>query len=287
MIVFINGKYPEEQNASLPIWDAGFLYGEGIFTTLRVNKGLVFDLPGHFQRLKQQAQQLEIPFAYSQNDIQKIITRLVKSNELQPVSSRLRITLTRGGHSANSMPIIPVSNQQGTFLLTLSALPEGFDQNLSLGVKVITLGPQFARHCMPHLKSLNFLPSLMALRQAHHQNCTEAIMHNHQGIITEAAMSTVFIGRAGTLETPLCDGNILAGCTRKIILNLAEKKGLKFIEKDLFMADLMTADEVFLCNSIKQVVPVISIDAQVVGDGTPGPLTRQIRNLYQEEVNPS
>ncbi len=285
MIVYLNGNFVDAHQASISIWDAGFLYGEGLFTTLRLNNGIGPDLESHWKRLAAQAAELAIPFSPSLNETQLIVANLVQKNQLEKCASRLRITLTRGGEMDYPLPISTSREHASTLLLTLTPLPNGFDDELADGIKVITLGSDYARHCRPDLKSLNFLPSLLALREARHRQCQEAIMLDEEGLITEAALSSVFVIRSSIIFTPRNNGRILAGCTRKIILDLTSENGLTCREEDLARKDLETAQEVFLCNSIRGIVPVISIDDQPVGQQLPGPVTMQIRRLYNQAMH--
>jgi len=282
MIVYLNGNFVDAHQASISIWDAGFLYGEGIFTTLRLDNGMGLDLECHWKRLATQAAELAIPFSPSFQETQVIVANLVHKNQLGKCASRLRITLTRGGGMDYPLPISTTRGDASTILLTLTPLPKGFDDELAGGIKVITLGSEYARHCRPDLKSLNFLPSLLALREARHRLCQEAIMLDDEGLITEASLSSVFVIQSSIIITPRNNGRILAGCTRKIILDLASENRLTCREDDLDRKDLETAEEVFLCNSIRGIVPVISIDDQPVGQQLPGPVTMQIRRLYNQ-----
>ncbi len=284
MIVYLNGNFVDDNQACISIWDAGFLFGEGVFTTLRLNNGVAADLESHWKRLVVQSAELDISFSTTLQEVQTIVGRLVEKNRVERCAARLRITLTRGGDPDHPMPISPATGQPSTLLLTISPLPRGFDDEIANGIKVITLGPEYGRRCRPDLKSLNFLPSLMALRRARRQFCGEAIMFDDDGIISEAAMSSVFACRSSEIVTPKNNGRILAGCTRQMIMDLARINGLTCREVDLSLKDLKTAQEVFLCNSIREIIPVICIDDQPVGQKSPGPITMQIRQWYRQAM---
>jgi len=285
MTVYLNGSYVEDHQASISIWDAGFLFGEGIFTTLRLIKGRPIGLENHCQRLNDQAAELAIPSNLSFTELQTIVSELVVKNKLEQCDSRLRITVTRGSNPTQPMPLSINENQPSTLLLTLSALPDGFDDELTDGIKVITLGPDFTRHFRPDLKSLNYLPSLLAMREAQKQSCNEAIIFDENGFLTEAAMSNVFLCQSSGVLTPKNKGQILDGCTRQIIWKLARENQLSIQEKDLTREDLNSANEVFLCNSIREIVPVISIDGKPVADQMPGPITLKFRRWYRQALH--
>ena len=271
--------------ASISIWDAGFLFGEGVFTTLRLYNGKPLDLACHWSRLTHQAGELSIPLMVPLPQIQSIVKELAAKNQLEFCDSRLRITITRGGNADQPMPITPNADQEPTILMTISPLPEGFDAEMSSGINVITLGPEFTRHSRPDLKSLNYLSSVLAMREARQQTCSEAIVFDEKGFITEAAMSSVFLCHSSEIFTPPNNGNILDGRTRKSVIHIARENGLSCEEKNLTRADLESASEVFLCNSIREIVPVIIIDDQPVGQQRPGPITVQMRHWYRAALH--
>ena len=164
MIVFLNNQLLDEKVASVAAGNAGFLYGEGVFTTLRLYKGLAPDLEAHMLRLQRQAMALDIPFSISLPEANGIIKSLVKENELDNCDARLRWTVTRGTDPEQAFPITPSPHQKPTVLVTTKALPQSFDEPNSQGIHVKVLGSSFQRTHCPHLKTLNYLPSLLALR---------------------------------------------------------------------------------------------------------------------------
>ncbi len=285
MIVYLNGTFVDDKKASISVWDAGFLFGEGVFTTLRLNNGVPLDLKSHWARLARQARELAIPFATTEQELRNIVGILVEKNHLENFPARMRITLSRGGDPDQPLPLSPDPTMTPTLLLTLSPLPTGFDDEFAKGIEVITLGPEYVRRCLPHLKSLNFLPSLIALREARRLMCNEAIIFNDAGFVTEAAVSSVFICRKKEIVTPKNNGNILAGCTRQMILDLTGKNEIHCREDDISRGDLETSTEVFLVNSIRGVVPVCKIDGHTVGGPGPGPVTENIRRWYLQAMH--
>jgi branched-chain amino acid aminotransferase len=285
MIVYLNGKFVEEKLAHISIWDAGFLFGEGIFTTLRLYQGVAHDLEAHWNRLQHQARFLDIPCPLALEETSSITTTLVNQNGLQKTDSRLRITLTRGGDPDNPLPVALSSGQPPTILLTIKPLPASIDEMGKKGIAAIILGPEFLRAHYPQLKSLNYLPPLLALREARNHGCCEAIVLDEKGLVTEGAASNVFMVKNGQMWTPANTGNILPGLTRQRVIDIAGQNNLTCIEKELNRDDLENADEVFLCNSIRQIIPVIGLGDTLMGDGLPGPITRQISAWYNTAMH--
>ncbi len=281
MIVYLNDKFLDEDSASISIRDAGFLYGDGVFTTLRLYQGCAPDLEKHWQRLRHQTQILGIPFSLTLEEAGSIVAGLVARNEVETSDARLRITVTRGDDAFSYQP---APNQSPTILLTVTPLPSSFDESNKQGVSVITLGHEFQRTHLPQLKTLNYMSSLMAMREAQSKGRAEALVFDDNGLLTEGAVSNVFMVKDGSLFTPPDDGRILAGITREKVITLAGKHQIDCVEKKLNRQDLSKASEVFFCNSIRQIVPVIRIDENQVGAGLPGPVTSQISSWYMNEI---
>ncbi len=283
MIVFLNNKMLEENEAHISILDPGFLLGEGLFTTMRLYGGNAPLLEEHWLRLKQQADILQIPFTMPLAKLDGIITNLAMQNNPARGDSRCRITITRGGDPESVLPIIPNDEIQPTVLITVSPLPLAMDEKTRKGIAVITLGPEYLRP-QSHLKSLSYLPSLLALRQARVQACDEAIIIDEQGNIAEGASSNVFIIKENILHTPTGNGPLLAGITRGIILGLAKSHQISLQEESMPRSLLNSADEVFLCNSIREIIPVVSIDNTPVASALPGPVTLNLAQWYKHSM---
>ncbi len=284
MKIFLNNQYLDAQDAKISIWDAGFLFGEGIFTTFRLYNGIPADLKTHWLRLKEQTAELciDLPLGFEQTKI--VLQELVELNNLQNSDARARITITRGGDETHPVPVAPQTTLQPTALCAVHAISAEKDDEISQGLNAITLGAEFVRGNSPHLKTMNHLAAVLGLRQARAQGCSEAIILDSTNRITEGAMSNMFLVNSSGLCTPKNDGRILNGCTRKMVLSLAGKNGMTCLEKDLHQNDLMNADEVFLCNSVRQIMPIIQIDSQSIGQGKPGPVTQTISQLYSQNI---
>lgn len=284
MIVYLNEKFIEEKLAHISIGDAGFLFGEGIFTTIRLYLGQAPEIERHWLRLQNQARALDITFTLTLDDIKLITRRLVQQNGLHTSDARMRITITRGCDTENPLPIIPSPDTRPTVLVTTSVLAASFDEVAQQGFAIAILGPEYLRAHSPGLKTLNYLPSLLALRQARTLGFSEAVILDENGFITEAATSNVFLVKKGALHTPADNGKILAGITRLRILEIARQNNMVCHEAVLSHEDLLKSDEVFLCNSIRQVIPVISMNGAVVGTGKPGPFTEKIAQWYRQAM---
>ena len=285
MVVYLNGKFLPATEAKIPVTDGGFLYGDGVYTTLRLYDGRPLDLNAHVRRLGEHCLALELPQPLSTPQMQRIIERLVVDNKLQVVDSRVRITISRGSHSLSQiMPLCDLEKIEPTVLVMTGPLPESLKSWQDNGISVICLGPIYARGNLPQLKTLNILPSLLALRQATQAGCAEALLTDEQGLLLEGAFSNLFLVDDRGLCTPTGVG-FLSGRTRQRIMNLAAQLGMECRECDLDKSDLTGAHEVFLSGSVREILPVVQIDGVVIGSGGPGPLTRRIQKRYRQVIN--
>lgn len=249
--------------------NSGFLHGDGVFTSLRIYQGQAPHLNDHWARLVAHGRELGLAPDHTFAEIQSIISQLVQRNALQGQDARLRISLSRQAQA----PFLTLAPSP------LSSLIPRWQED---GIGVITLGPPYQRHFRPHLKTLNYLPSMMALNKAAPFHCADAIIHDHQDHVVEGAISNVFLVKAGTFFTPADDGKILAGLTRSRVLRLLEKENEDCIEGAISRDTLREADEVFLTNSIREIIPVVSCDKRPIGQGKPGPRTRKIQEAYRK-----
>ena len=218
MLVYLNGKYIDADRAVVSVWDGGFLYGDGIYTTLRLYAGEPLDLAAHFQRLTNHAATLDLPLVKTEVEFREIARHLARENDLTGTDGRMRITITRGGGPDTPLPLSHLETIEPTVLVTLTGLGEEHDRWRKEGISVITLDASFARGNFPELKTLNSLATIRALRRATAAGCQEAILTDPAGCLLEGAISNLFLVSSGNLLTPACSGGFLPGRTRERIL---------------------------------------------------------------------
>ncbi len=284
MIVYLNGKFVDADRAVVSVWDGGFLYGDGVYTTLRLYGGQALDLPAHYQRLAKHATALDLPMVNTEREFGKIARRLARDNDLAEKDGRMRITITRGGGPDTPLPLSDLEAIEPTVLVTLTAIGDELERWRNEGISVITLDASFARGNSPELKTLNSLATLRALRRATAAGCHEAILTDPAGCLLEGAISNLFLVASGNLLTPVCCGGFLPGRTRERILDIASREGITVREKPLDHRHLLAACEVFLASSVREVLPVVNIDSKPVGDGFPGEMTRLIQDRYRRDI---
>jgi branched-chain amino acid aminotransferase len=284
MLLYIDGKYIPAEEATISLFDGGYLYGDGLFETVRLYSGQPFDLDGHLERLSTQLKTLEYSWRPDTDSIHKIITKLTVLNSLTDDDSRCRITVSRGGSFDILLPLQDLHEIKPTVSIFLIPIADTISKMQKTGIAVTAMKSGFARGNFPGLKTLNYLPTVVALRAARKANCQEALLINSDNNVLEAATSNVFIINNNTLYTPPLDLGLLSGRTRSIVLETASNLGLNCVEKSFVLNELLDADEVFLSGSVKEILPVVKVDGALIGNGKPGEQTLKLAKKYRQGV---
>jgi branched-chain amino acid aminotransferase len=274
-IVYLNGAFVPLQDAKIPVLDYGFLFAYGLYETTRAYGGQFFRLEAHLQRLAKSAQALNLPVDLPH--CHAIIRETVRRNPFP--NSRMRLTLTAGPGAAAadlrscSAPTLLVS------VVEYQPLSAG---RYAQGYSAIVGSPRRnSQSLLPTLKSSSFVESLLAKQEARQQGVDEALLLNDKGILAEASSSNVFVVSRGVLKTPRAGSGFLPGITRGVVLELAERLKLEYLESDIPPAELSTAEELFITNSMIEIMPVTTLQGRAVGAGRPGPLTLRLAAAYQ------
>jgi branched-chain amino acid aminotransferase len=275
--VFLNDGLVDADKACISVTDGGFLYGAGLFETMRSLNGVVFALADHLERLFSSAKALSIEHNYKKKYITGAICELLRANKLS--DARLRLTLTSGRVGQSE------EERRGTLLISATqfkAYPAEFYKN---GV-LAALCPYRQNPNDPACghKSLNYFPRLMGLDLARKVGAAEALWFTTENMLAEGCISNVFLVKDSVLYTPRVATPVLAGVTRKIVCWLALKNSIELIEKDLYIDDCLAADEIFLTNSIMQIMPVARLEKHEVGGGKAGELTLKLTKYFDEFV---
>ena len=274
-IVYLDGRFVPAESAALSPLDRGFLYGDGLFETMRAYQGRVFRLDAHLQRMAASAAALRLPLPLDAAAVREIAGELLRRSGLSDAA--LRLTITRGPGDGVDLPPDPAA----TVLMVARRLAR--DSGLDSPADIITLSdaapaPALARH-----KTLCYLPYLLARAQARAAGAHDAFLLNAAGLVTEATTSNVFVVRGGRLITPPVECGLLPGITRGVVLGLAQEAGLEGEEAEIAPDDVRTADECFLTNSVAEITPVRRCDGAAVGTGG-FPAARRIHAAYRALV---
>ncbi len=276
--VFLNDSVIDFDQAHLSVTESGFLYGAGLFETMRSRNGIVFRLQDHLDRLFQSAGALSIVHSYEKPYISDAISKLLQANELS--EARLRLTLTNG-------PLTESEDQRKpTLLITATQFRPYPAEYYKTGVLVI-LCPfrQNATDPTCGHKTTCYYPRLLALNLARQKGAVEAMWFTTDNRLAEGCVSNVFLVKNSVLYTPPVETPILPGIARKTVRQLAQQQSIELVEKDLYIADLLDADEVFLTNVIMEVLPVIQVEKHTVGEGKVGPMTTKIRESFLQAID--
>jgi branched-chain amino acid aminotransferase len=281
MRVWLNGQLQDIRKASVSPLDRGFLYGDGLFETLRSYRGKPFLLAGHLDRLAEGAKALELTMP-PRPLLAEGVANVIEANGLAERDARVRITLTRGAGPGGLWPEEP---GPPTALVTAQPLDLPGWLVEGAGARAV-VSKQRVLSGAPRVKTTSFQPHVMAKAEAARAQCWEALLCNERGEVAEGATSNVFaLLPSGALVTPPRDAGLLAGLTRDVVLRIAKPAlCLDAAEAPLTLAELRTARELFLTSSVAEVVPLVRVDGQAVGDGALGPVARAVRDAYRAEV---
>ncbi len=275
--IWINGGLVDEAEAKVSVFDHALLYGDGVFEGIRVYNERVFELKAHIKRLYESAHAIRLPMAMSQEAMCQAVETTVKANDIK--DGYVRLILTRGIGTLGLNPLICTGGCVIIIAATIQLYPEELYES---GMKVVS-ATTIRNHPLalsPQIKSLNYLNNIMAKVEALDSNVPEAIMYNHEGYVAEATGDNVFIIRNGIIQTPPVEAGSLAGITRDVVIKLARREGFEVVEMNLTRHDLYVCDEFFLTGTAAEVIGVVEIDGRIIGDGKPGPITRLLREKF-------
>jgi branched-chain amino acid aminotransferase len=278
MWVYLNDKFVPQEEAVVSVFDHGFLYGDGVYETLRAYRGLVFKLADHLARLERSASRIQLHLPAGPERLADLVRETLSRNLLQ--EAYLRITVSRG---AGEIGLDPALCKSPTLVIIAKPFQPYPESIYTQGVSVIVAGTRrnLPEALPPQVKSLNFLNNILAKMEAKAAGAHEALMLNHRGDLTEGTTSNVFVVQAGRLQTPSVECGILDGITRELVLQLASELGVPSEETRLTVADLMHAEECFLTNTTQEVLPVTRVNGRLIGDGRPGVITRRIHASFR------
>jgi branched-chain amino acid aminotransferase len=275
--VFLNDELVDIDKACIAVSDGGFLYGAGLFETMRSYNGVVFALDDHLDRLFSSCQILSINNTYDKKFITEAIYKTLEANKLS--DARLRLTVSSGSMSqAEEQP-------ESTLLITATRLKSYPAEYYKNGVSVV-LCPFKQNSGEPTCghKTTSYLARIIALNLAHQKRAAEALWFTVDNRLAEGCISNVFLVKNSLVYTPPVNTPVLPGIARKTVCQIASQNSIELVEKYLYIDDLSGADEIFLTNVIMQIMPVNSIEKHTVGGGKVGPITKRLQGYFDEFV---
>jgi len=277
-VVYLNGRFVAASEARVSVFDRGFLYGDGVFETVRADHGRVFMAAAHFARLIRSATAIGLVVPLDGAGFAALLDRLLAENRLD--SAILRCSVTRGVGSGRPDP-----TDAGPPTVVIAARPAPprdparWERGIAAWIVDGDAGPTAT------VKAMSYLRHILALGEAVRHGADEALLRTRDGRLVEGAVSNLFGVWSGRLMTPPDDGALLPGITRRVVLELAAEAGMPHAERPIGADDALHADELFITSAGREVTPVTQVNGAPVADGCPGSVTRRLWRAFQERVD--
>jgi branched-chain amino acid aminotransferase len=281
-VVNVNGRIGDAREPLVPVFDHGFLYGEGVYETLRTYNRVPFLFDRHMRRLRKSAAliALSVPF-----DDGEFLARVEQTMAAMAAASGsgeayIRILVTRGiGDLSYDLAATPAPS----VVIIVKPFVEPPARTVEQGIKlaVVSILRNHPASVNPLIKSNNLLNNALAMQEAIRSGAEEAIMRNHRGELAECSQANLFIVRGGAALTPPVEAGLLAGITREFIFEIGAAAGVPVREAVLKVDDLVGADEAFITSTTRELTPVVKVDDLVIGTGRPGPISLKLLRAFQ------
>ena len=277
MKIYIDGRYYDERNAKISVFDHGLLYGDGIFEGIRAYNGRVFKLREHIDRLFCSAKALLLKIPMSHAAIMRATVETCRKNNLRDGYIRLLVTRGKGTLGLN-----PNRCERPSIIIIADKIQLYPPALYKKGMEIVTVPTTRNLHSAvnPAIKSLNYLNNILAKIEANNAGVEEAIMLNAEGYVAECTGDNIFLVKEGKLLTPPLSAGALYGITRATVMELAAQSGLPVSEPNLTRYDVFNADECFLTGTGAELIPVTKVDGRIIGNGKPGRVTKQLVAQY-------
>jgi branched-chain amino acid aminotransferase len=285
-IVNVNGRLSDQKDAVVSVFDHGFLYGEGVYETLRTYNGEPFLFDRHMKRLRASADMLALQVPLTDDEIERRFRETVRAAGLGGDPSReayIRILVTRG---VGELSYDPSGCPDPTVVVIVKPHVAPPAEVFAKGVRV-ALVPIVRNHpgsVSPLIKSNNLLNNALAMQEALRRGGFEGIMRNHKGELAECTQSNLFIVKNGAALTPPIDAGLLPGITRAYLFEIGAELGIPVREQVLRDADLFSADECFLTSTTREVLSIVRVDDATIGMGVPGPVTHALLEGFRQRA---
>ena len=284
--VNVNGRTFDQEHAVISVFDHGFLYGEGVYETLRTYNGQPFLYDRHMRRLRNSAGMMALSVPLDDAAIDARVRETMRAAALGDAPDReayIRILVTRG---IGELTYDPTATPDPSIVVIVKPIVEPPPEVFEHGVAV-SLVPIVRNHpgsVNPIIKSNNLLNNALAMQEAFRRGGYEGVMRNYRGELAECTQSNLFVVKNGAALTPPLDAGLLPGITRGFLFEVGAEQGLAVREAVLRDDDLFGADEAFLTSTTREVVPIVQVDDQPIGNAAPGPVTRALLDGYRRKA---
>ncbi|HEX9896115.1 MAG TPA: aminotransferase class IV [Dehalococcoidales bacterium] len=277
-IVYLNGKLIPRSQAKVSVLDYGFLFGFGLYETIRAYNGKPFRLDSHLARLRYSADKLRILVKTA--EIRQAVMDTVKANGFADTRIRITVSIGEGTITPNLASCV-----EPTVAVLVTDYHPPAPEKYRDGFRVIVSSIRRNSHSpVTYMKSANTMENMLARQEARDKKADEALFLNEKAFLSEASGSNVFLVKDGIFITPRFETGILPGVTRVVVFEVAHQLGIKVREKNVRLAELLEADEAFITNSLIEIVPVSEVSGKIIGKGKPGPVTKRLAKTYKDLV---
>lgn len=277
MIIYLDGAYLPKEEAKVSVFDHGLLYGDGVFEGIRAYNGRVFRLDEHLDRLYDSAKTIDLVIPIAKAEMADAIREVLRRNGLR--DAYIRPIVTRG---VGDLGLDPQKCPTPTVIIIAVEWGAMYGDLYEKGLTGVTVSIRRnpAEALPPNVKSLNYLNNILAKIEANCKGGDEAIFFDTNGYLSEGSGDNIFVVKNGEIITPPTLNN-LRGVTRLVALECAADLGITVVERNMGYFDLYTADEVFVTGTAAEVGPIVMIDGRTIGNGRPGPVTRQLMSAFK------
>jgi D-alanine transaminase len=279
-IAYVNGRYVPHREASVHVEDRGYQFADAVYEVVHVHRGRFVDDGPHLDRLERSLREIRIPMPMPRAALTHVLREVVRRNRID--EGLLYMQISRGvARRDHAFPTRPVPPAIVITVKRIKPYPTSID---AWGTTAITYPDQRWARC--DIKTVGLLPNVLARQAAKEKGASEAILIAPDGTVTEGAATSFWIVDAeGRLRTRDLTANILPGCTRRVLVDLLREHGIPYAEGPFTEADLRGAREAFITSATSFVKPILAVDGTKVGNGTPGPVTRRLFDIFSAHVH--
>ena len=280
ILIHVGGELLPREEAKVSVFDSSVQGGDAVWEGLRVYGGRIFQLDAHLDRLFDSAKAMAFAGVPTRAAVKQAIFATLRANGMSD-EVHIRLTLTRGKKVTSGMS--PHLNQYGACLIVLAEWKKPvYDQD---GIRLITSSirrnsPQCIDSKIHHNNLIN---NILAKIEANVAGVDDAVMLDLNGFVSETNATNLFLVKRGGVHTPHAD-SCLPGITRGVVIQLAQTNGISLCERNITLAELYAADEMFTTGTMGELAPVLMVDGRTIGDGKAGPITRRLQTLFRQQV---
>jgi branched-chain amino acid aminotransferase len=276
---YVNGRITGDREAVVSVFDHGFLYGEGVYETLRTYNQRLFLFDRHARRLRRSAQMIALDLPFTDSDLLDAINQTMARAGLAE-EAYVRVVVTRG---VGELTYDPKATPAHSLVIIVKPQvdPPAEAYRDGVAVAIVDIVRNHPGSVNPKIKSNNLMNNALAMQEALRRGAFEGVMRNYRGELTECTTANLFIVKDGGVLTPPVDAGLLPGITREFVFEIGDANGISVREAALRDDDLYGADEAFLTSTTREAVPIVTVDSRTIGSGSPGPVTLKLLEAFR------